>query len=169
MPLPFMVWGLPCVFLRGVPCLPLFLIHYFCGASSPGSRRGYIWVAPTPLGMTGNLAPSFCLWGVFWLSVVFVPWLLQHSFFWAYLGGGPWIHKRIYWSGTCHMRFGQRPLILLLSMGGTLFLNCSHPLAAPLFGCLGILMGGLLSPPLLLVGIVGGLHSPPLLLGLQGP
>jgi hypothetical protein len=33
--------------------------HYFHGASSPRSRRGYFWVAPTTWGSMGDLAPSF--------------------------------------------------------------------------------------------------------------
>ncbi len=80
--------------------------------------------------------------------------------------GGLWIQKRIYWGGTCHMGFGRRPHALLLSMGGLLILCHCHPLVAHLFCCLGLLMGGLHSPILLLVGIVRGLHSPPLLLRL---
>jgi hypothetical protein len=50
--------------------------------------------------------------------------------------------------------------------GGRFGLRCHCPLVAPLFRHLGLLIGGLLSPPLLLVCIVGDLHSPPLLLGL---
>ncbi len=82
---------------------------------------------------------------------------LDHSTFLllSVLVGGPWIQKRIYRGGACHMGFGQQPRALLLSMGGALVLHCHCPLAAPLCHHLGLLMGGL--------------HSPPLLLGLRGP
>jgi hypothetical protein len=49
-------------------------------------------------------------------------------------------------------------------MGGILDLRHLHPRAAPLFRRFGVLMGGLHSPPLLLLIIVGGLHPPPLIL-----
>jgi hypothetical protein len=50
--------------------------------------------------------------------------------------------------------------------GGILDIHHLHPRAAPLFRLFGVLMGGLHSPPLLLLIIVVGLPSPPLLLGL---
>jgi hypothetical protein len=49
-------------------------------------------------------------------------------------------------------------------MAGVLDLCHLHPRAAPLFRRFGVLMGGLHSPPLLLLVIVGGLHPPPLIL-----
>jgi hypothetical protein len=49
-------------------------------------------------------------------------------------------------------------------MGGILDLHHLHPWAAPLFCRFGVLMGGLHSPPLLLLVRVGGLHPPPLIL-----
>ncbi len=78
------------------------------------------------------------------------------------------------------MGFDWQPCTLLSLMGGILDLRHLHPQAAPLFCHFGVLMGGLHSPPLLLLVIVGGLHpspfiflvivvglpSPPLLLGL---
>jgi hypothetical protein len=54
-------------------------------------------------------------------------------------------------------------------MGGDLALRYPHPLAASLFRRFCILMGGLHSPPSLLLGIVGGRPPPPLSLGLWGP
>jgi hypothetical protein len=62
------------------------------------------------------------------------------------------------------MGFDWQPRTLLSSMGGVLDLCHLHPWAAPLFRCFGVLMGGLHSPPLLLLVIVGGLHPPPLIL-----
>jgi hypothetical protein len=62
------------------------------------------------------------------------------------------------------MGFNWQPCTLLSLMGGVLDLHHLHPRAAPLFCCFGILMGGLHSPPLLLLVIVGGLHHPPLIL-----
>ncbi len=123
------------------------------------SAIGFDWRHHTLLWLMGGLlapcqlcplaAPMFLLLGI--------------------LVGGPRIQKRIYRGGVCHMGFGWQPCALLLSMGGALVLHHHHPLAALLLRHLGLLMGGHLSPPLLLVCIVGGLHSPPLLLGLRGP
>jgi len=60
------------------------------------------------------------------------------------------------------MGLGQRPHVLLLSVGGALVLHhrrCPLVLAAPPFCCLGILVGGLQ----LLLGTIGGIHSSHLL------
>ena len=49
------------------------------------SRQGYIRVAPATWGSSaGDLAPSFCLWGVLWFSVVVVPWP------WPFLRSAVW-------------------------------------------------------------------------------
>jgi hypothetical protein len=79
------------------------------------------------------------------------------------------IQKRIFLGRPYAMGFDWRPRTLLSSMGGILDIHHLHPQAAPLFRLFGVLMGGLHSPPLLLLIIVVGLPSPPLLLGLQGP
>jgi hypothetical protein len=62
------------------------------------------------------------------------------------------------------MEFDWQPHTLLSLMGGVLDLRHLHPRAAPLFCRFGVLMGGLHSPPLLLLIIMGGLHPPPLIL-----
>ena len=49
-------------------------------------------------------------------------------------------------------------------MGGELALHHLHPRGAPLFRRFGVRMGGLPSPPLLLLIIMGGLQPPPLIL-----
>ncbi len=49
-------------------------------------------------------------------------------------------------------------------MGGALALRHLHSWAAPLFRPFGVIMGGLHSPPLLLLVIIGGLQTPPLIL-----
>jgi hypothetical protein len=74
------------------------------------------------------------------------------------------IQKRIFLGRPHAMGFDWRPCTLLSSMGGISDLRHLHPRAAPLFRHFGILMGGLCSPPLLLLVIVGGLHPPPLIL-----
>jgi hypothetical protein len=48
-------------------------------------------------------------------------------------------------------------------MGGELALRHLHPQEAPLFHRFGISMGGLPSPPLLLIIIMAGLQPPPLI------
>jgi hypothetical protein len=67
-----------------------------------------------------------------------------------------WIQKRIFLGRPYAMGFNWQPCTLPSSMGGILDLCHLHPRAAPLFRCFGILMGGLHSPPLLLLVIVGG-------------
>jgi hypothetical protein len=79
------------------------------------------------------------------------------------------IQKRIFLGRPYAMGFDWRPRTLLSSMGGILDIRHFHPRGAPLFRLFGVLMGGLHSPPLLLLVIVVGLPSPPLLLGLRGP
>jgi hypothetical protein len=74
------------------------------------------------------------------------------------------IQKRIFLGCPYTMGFDWQPCTLLSSMGGVLDLRHLHPRAAPLFRRFDILMGGLHSPPLLLLIIVGGLHPPPLIL-----
>jgi len=49
-------------------------------------------------------------------------------------------------------------------MGGKLALHHFHPREAPLFRCFSVSMGGLPSPPHLLLVIMGGLQRPPLIL-----
>ena len=55
------------------PARPCPSRHSFCGALSPGSWRGYVWVAPLTWGLTVYLAPSFAQWRAFWISIVSVP------------------------------------------------------------------------------------------------
>ena len=74
------------------------------------------------------------------------------------------IQKRIFLGRPYAMGFDWQPCTLLSLMGGVLALRHLHPRAAPLFHRFGVLMGGLHSPPLLLLVIVGGLHPPPLIL-----
>jgi hypothetical protein len=74
------------------------------------------------------------------------------------------IQKRIFLGCPYVMGFNWRPRTLLSLMGGILDLRHLHPWAAPLFRRFGVLMGGLHSPPLLLLVIMGGLHPPPLIL-----
>ena len=74
------------------------------------------------------------------------------------------IQKRIFLGCTYGMGFDWQPCTLFSLMGGVLALRHLHPLGATLFCHFGILVGGLHSPPLLLLIIVGGLHSPPLIL-----
>ena len=57
-----------------------------------------------------------------------------------------------------------RPCTLHSLMGGALAPWHLHPQAPPLFRPFGIIMGGLHSPPLLLLVIMGGLQPPPLFL-----
>ena len=69
------------------------------------------------------------------------------------------IQKRIFLLGrTYAMGFDWQSCTLHSSMGGELALRHLHPRAAPLFRCFGIIMGGLHSPPLLLLVIMGGLQ-----------
>jgi hypothetical protein len=74
------------------------------------------------------------------------------------------IQKRIFLGCPYAMGFDWQPRTLLSLMGGILDLHHLHPRAAPLFRCFGVLMGGLHSPPLLLLVIMGCLHPPPLIL-----
>jgi hypothetical protein len=74
------------------------------------------------------------------------------------------IQKRIFLGRPYAMGLDWQPCTLLSLMGGILDLCHLHPRAAPLLHCFGILMGGLYSPPLLLLVIMGGLHPPPLIL-----
>ena len=62
------------------------------------------------------------------------------------------------------MGFAWRPHIPHSSMGGELALCHLHPRDTPLFRYFGVSMGGLPSPPLLLLIIMGGLQPPPLIL-----
>jgi len=61
------------------------------------------------------------------------------------------------------MGFAWRPCTPYSSMGGELALRHLHPQEAPLFHRFGISMGGLPSPPLLLIIIMAGLQPPPLI------
>jgi hypothetical protein len=79
------------------------------------------------------------------------------------------IQKMIFLGRPYPMELDWRPRTLLSSMGGVLDIRYLHPQAAPLFRLFGVLMGGLHSPPLLLLIIMVGLPSPPLLLRLGGP
>ena len=99
-PLPFTVWGVPRVSLRGVPCAPLSLTTL------------------RPWGLVAR------------------------------------IQRRIFLVCTYVMGFDVCPRI------GHHF----HPRAAPLFRHFGVSMGGVPSPPLLLLIIMGGLQPPPLIL-----
>ncbi len=74
------------------------------------------------------------------------------------------IQKRIFLGRPYAMGFDWQPCTLLSSMGGILNLRHLRPRAAPVFRCLGVLMGGLHTPPLILLVIVEGLHPPPLIL-----
>jgi len=62
------------------------------------------------------------------------------------------------------IRLAQRPCTLHSLMGGALAPRHLHPQAPPLFCPFGIIMGGLHSPPLLLLVIMEGLQPPPLFL-----
>jgi hypothetical protein len=84
------------------------------------------------------------------------------------------IQKRIFLGCPYAMGFDWQPHTLLSLMGEILDLCHLHLRAAPLFRHFGVLMGGLHSPPFLLLIIVGGLHPPPLILlvivvGLSSP
>jgi hypothetical protein len=143
MPLPFMVWRVSHVSLWGVPCTPLSLKTLLSWGLVAWIQKkiylghlfamGFDWQPCSLLLSMGGIlalfhlcplaAPTYLLWGI--------------------LVGGLWIQKRIYRDGACHMGFGRRPHALLLPMRGALVLHHHHPLAAPLFHCLDLLMGGL--------------------------
>ena len=53
----------------------------------PGSRRGYVGVAPATWGSAQDLGPSFCPWGALWFSVVLIPWRLLCSVVFGYSWG----------------------------------------------------------------------------------
>ncbi len=75
------------------------------------------------------------------------------------------IQKSIFLLGrTYAMGFAWQPCTPHFLMGGKLALCHLHPREAPLFRCFGVSMGGLPSPPLLLLVIMGGLQRPPLIL-----
>ena len=168
---------MPCASLWVVPCTPLFLKTLILWDLIGRIQKRMYLGCTFGMGFGWSPCALLSMMSVFWISVVFVPWPLLRSVFWAYLCGvgGPRIQKRIHRGGACHIGFGRRPRTLLLSMGGALVLHCRCPLAAPAFHHLCVLVGGLQlllgimgylhSPPLLLLGIVGDLHSPPLPIG----
>jgi hypothetical protein len=67
-------------------------------------------------------------------------------------------------SHTYAMGFAWQPHTPYSSMGGELALCHLHPREAPLFRHFGVSMGGLPSPPVLLLVLMGGLQTPPLVL-----
>jgi hypothetical protein len=69
------------------------------------------------------------------------------------------IQKRIFLGSPYAMGFDWQPCTLPSSMGGILDLRHLHPQAAPLFCHFGVLMGGLHSPPLLLLIIMGVVYG----------
>jgi len=80
-------WG---VFWLSVIFVPWRLLGSFFWAylrGVPGSRRGYVGVAPATWGSAQDLGPSFCPWGALWFSVVLIPWRLLCSVVFGYSWG----------------------------------------------------------------------------------
>ena len=154
---PFTIWGLPRVSLGDVPCTPpppMTLLS-----------RGLIWgVSPTDSRLL--CWQPFTIWeGGACVSLGGVPFFPLPPMTLLSRGLVSQIRKRIFLLGCTYAKgFDWQPCALLSSMGGMLALRHLLPLAAPLFRCFGVLIGGLCSSPLLLLIIIGGLHPPHLIL-----
>ena len=132
-PLPFTVWGVPRVSLRGVPCAPLSLTTLL------------------PWGLVARIQRRIFLVHTYALGFDVSPRIGHH------------FHPR---AAPLFRRFGvslgglpSPPLLLLIIMGGMGGLPSPPPLLL-------IIMGGLQSLPIILIIIMGDLHPPPLPLGL---
>lgn len=146
-PLPFTVWGVPRVSLRGVPCAPLSLTTLL------------------PWGLVARIQRRIFLVRTYAMGFDVCPRIGHH------------FHPR---AAPLFRRFGvsmgglpSPPLLLLIIMGGMGGLpSPRHLLLIIMEGLqflphlLIIIMGSLQSLPIILIIIMGGLHSPPLPLGL---
>ncbi len=104
------------MFVWREPCAPRFLMtlllqsliawilkRIYLGRTS---TMGFDWLHRTLLwSLGGMLAPC-------WLCPLTAPRFLLLGI----LVGGPWIQKRIYCGGACHMGFGRQPCTLFLSL-----------------------------------------------------
>ena len=153
---PFPLWGVPRVSLGGVPCAPPPPITLL-------SRGLDLGVSPPHSGLL-RWQP-FLIWGGARVSLGGVPGAPLPPMMLLSRGLAARIQTGIFLLGCSHpIRLARRPCTLHSLMGGALAPRHLHPQAPPLFRPFGIIIGGLHSPPLLLLVIMGGLQPPPLFL-----